>query len=379
MILYCHFYLPLYAYVNRIPGLSARAEARCFLNFLISPLSVPMPSRPTSLSSRQWLAAVFLTLFLFSSAHAAPLGALPVGDSGCGVTMTCTGPGLPGTGPGSNVCVNNGAGSPCGLSSGPASQNASSTGQNLGAGNPLNVLSGNKYQVEVDLPPLPGVLGLEIVRHYNSQYARPNVPNGNFGRGWKLSYETELYVVRNTVQIVQADGTRIIFNRDAEHPSVCATADPSRGKVLVRPTPRGDEYIWVWPDGRRLFFDTQKQLTQIVAPSGEFVALTRDAAGALLKVTDPQGRSLVLTYGSKAEKHTFRGVRFIDSPVGRFAYAFGSTPPEGAEREAREAGAVARSGPSRSIVGQSGVNRLAVASMLPAVAARCCPTTGNAE
>ena len=260
--------------------------------------------------------------------------------------MTCTGgengagsgsggTSLPGGTGGADVCIPNGAGSTCGSSSGPASQNASTTGQNVGAGNPINVLSGNKYQVEVDLPPLPGVLGLEIVRHYNSQYARPNVASGIFGRGWKLSYETALYVVKNTVQIVQADGTRIIFSRDAKNPSLCATADPARGKVLVRPTPRGEEFIWVWPDGRRLFFDAQKKLTQIVAPTGEFVSLTRDAAGALLKVTDPQGRSLTLSYGSTAEKDTFRGVRFIDSPVGRFAYADCRTPPEETGREAR--------------------------------------------
>ncbi|MES2317827.1 MAG: DUF6531 domain-containing protein [Pseudomonadota bacterium] len=35
-------------------------------------------------------------------------------------------------------------------------------------GNPIHVITGNKYQREVDLPALPGVLGLEIVRHYNS-------------------------------------------------------------------------------------------------------------------------------------------------------------------------------------------------------------------
>ena len=81
---------------------------------------------------------------------------------------------------------------------------------------------------------------------------------------------------------------------------------------------------------------------QIVAPTGEFVSLARDALGALLKVTDPQGLSLTLSYGSKAEKETFRGVRFIDSPVGRFAYAYGSVLPEGAEAQAKEAGSVAR-------------------------------------
>lgn len=89
--------------------------------------------------------------------------------------MTCSGSGLPGlpgsgscSGSGYGACTDNGAGSPCCLSSGPASQNASTTGQSVGAGNPLNALSDNKYQPEVDLPPLPGILGLEIVRYFNS-------------------------------------------------------------------------------------------------------------------------------------------------------------------------------------------------------------------
>ena len=288
--------------------------------------------RPFSLLRLRSLpfAAVFLAVLLTAPVRADVPGELGGAVSGCGVTQTCSGPGLPGTGPDSNLCVSNGAGSPCGSAAGPASQPASTTGQNVGAGNPLNVLSGNKYQEEADLPPLPGVLGLEIMRHYNSQYARPNVPSGIFGRGWKLSYETELYVVKNTVQIVQADGTRIIFDRDARDPSVCATRDPGRGRVLIRATPRGDEYVWIWPDGRRLYFDAGRRLTQIVAPTGEFVALTRDASGALVKVTDPQGRSLILSYGTKAEAG-FRGVRFIDTPVGRFAYAYGSEPAAGAE------------------------------------------------
>jgi hypothetical protein len=39
---------------------------------------------------------------------------------------------------------------------------------NLGVDNPINVINGNKYQPEEDMPALPGVLGLEIVGHYNS-------------------------------------------------------------------------------------------------------------------------------------------------------------------------------------------------------------------
>lgn len=219
------------------------------------------------------------------------------------------------------------SGSPCG-GSGPASQgNTSETDQ--GAGNPINVITGNKYQQEVDLPALPGVLGLEIVRHYNSSQSDPRTPPGITGRGWKLSYETDLYPIGNTLQIVQADGTRIIFVRDPKNPSQCATNDPARGTLAISKTPRGEEYVWTWTNGRTLSFNHQGKLTQIKAPTGEFVSLARDTAGALVKVTDPQGRSLVLGYPARRSTEHFNGATHIDSPVGRFGYTYGSAVPKG--------------------------------------------------
>ena len=219
------------------------------------------------------------------------------------------------------------SGAPCD-GSGPASLgNSSDTDQ--GAGNPINVITGNKYQQEVDLPALPGVLGLEIVRHYNSSQSDPRNPPGILGRGWRLSYETDLYAIGNTLQVVQADGTRIIFVRDPTNPSQCATNDRARGTLRIHKTPRGEEYVWTWTNGRRLSFSRQGRLTQIKVPTGEFVSLTRDTAGALVKVTDPQGRSLVLGYPARRSADRFNGITHIDSPVGRFGYAYGSAVPTG--------------------------------------------------
>lgn len=67
-------------------------------------------------------------------------------------------------------------------------------------------MTGNKYQREEDMPALPGVLGLEIVRHYNSAFSGPGHPNGPLGRGWRLSYETEL------VDRWGTDGRKLHFN-----------------------------------------------------------------------------------------------------------------------------------------------------------------------
>ena len=218
-----------------------------------------------------------------------------------------------------------------GCLSGPATM-GNQSGTDKGAGNPIDVITGNKYQRENDLPALPGVLGLEIVRHYNSMFAGPHLASGIFGHGWKLSYETDLYVVGNTIQIMQADGTRVMFNRDPADPTHCASADPAHGTLTLTHTPRGEEYVWRWVGGRELRFDARGKLVQIAVPTGEFVTQLRDPHGALLQVTDPQGRTLHLHYPNRAATAgdmRFGGIERIDSPAGVFSYRYGSAPVRG--------------------------------------------------
>ncbi|MGV7207018.1 DUF6765 family protein [Oxalobacteraceae bacterium A2-2] len=208
------------------------------------------------------------------------------------------------------------------------------------AGNPINVMTGNKYQREVDMPALPGILGLEIVRHYNSAYVRPNSPNGPLGREWRLSYETTLFDKYGKIQILQADGRRIIFDRDRSHPNLCSSRLPGNGSVTLKPQPdRTLEYLWIWPNGRRLQFNRWGKLTSITAPSGEVLVLQYDSGQGLVKVIDPLGRSLHLTYRgqpSQGQPQRFLGVSHIDSPVGRFSYQFGGEKPaDGALAETR--------------------------------------------
>ena len=271
------------------------------------------------------LAALFLSVRpglaagTASSQSGVALGGIQ--QSGCGITMNCapdTTQGVPAAPepPAAGQCVANNAGNPCGNASGPASQ-GSATGQDLGAGNPIDVLSGNKYQQEVDLPALPGVLGLEIVRHYNSWRARLG-DAGALGSGWRLSYETRLDIRDDRLEILQADGTRVIFARRPGEPQRCASRDPSRGEIRIRPRTSGDEYLWRWPDGRSLLFDHAGRLVQILLPSGEFVSLRHDQAGRLVQVTDPQGRSLQLHYPPRGNGSD--GIAHIDSPLGRFSF-----------------------------------------------------------
>ena len=132
-----------------------------------------------------------------------------------------------------------GATSPC-AATGPASQD-SAAGVDTGAGNPINVTNGNKYQRETDLAALPGELGLELVRHYNSSASRVV---GQLGNGWRLSYETDLYVLGRSIQILQADGARIVFSRDAG--DLCSSRNPvmsSGTNSALAPPPRSESTV----------------------------------------------------------------------------------------------------------------------------------------
>ena len=212
-------------------------------------------------------------------------------------------------------------GGKCDVRTAPASQQAGAASVNIGAGNPINVMTGNKYQREEDMAALPGVLGLEIVRHYNSLYSGNGTVPGLLGRGWKLSYETELVAVGQTLQVFQAEGSSLMFSRDLANPALAVGADPANGSIAIRRNGQGgDEYIWRWRDGRELSFDQRGKLAQIKAATGEMLSLMYDAKGLLVKVTDPQGRSLRLLYPERQQGARFRGVRGIDSPVGRFDY-----------------------------------------------------------
>ena len=268
------------------------------------------------------------TLFLSTAVHAQIPGfELP---PACPPNSSCA-PGIPPTLPPAppGTCGPGNGGSTCGAE-GPASAD-SSGGLNIGAGNPINIINGNKYQRETDMAALPGTLGLEIVRHYNSTFSRPNHSTNLVGRGWKLSYETQLHVTGNAFQVIQADGARIIFERDPNNPALCASRNPADGHLTEVQTGRGKEYVWRWTNGRELSFDAKGKLVQILAPGGQFVTLQYDAQGLLRTVTDPQGRSLRLHYAGKRDTSgNFRGLQAIDSPVGRFAYSYGSPLPQGA-------------------------------------------------
>jgi RHS repeat-associated protein len=196
-----------------------------------------------------------------------------------------------------------------------------------GVANPVNVVTGNKFQREVDLAALPGVQGLEIVRTYNSTHAGLAGP---MGHGWMLSYETRLHAIGNSLQISTADGQYFRFDRSGGEGGTCIAATADSGRLVVHPDADGERYRWTEParlGGREWVFDAQGRPHTLVAADGvSMTHLQYGRHGELVSVRDSQGRSMTLVYA--AHGAGYRGVVAIETPLGRFRYRYeaGRTP-----------------------------------------------------
>ncbi len=158
-----------------------------------------------------------------------------------------------------------------------------------GLGNPVDSRSGNRHLREVDtVSDWPQGL---FVRFHNSRDRRGNP----LGGGWAWSWDTRLHVVGERRQIVQADGSRWIFEApDAQ--GRCGAPSHHAGE-LVRHA--DGTHAWRWPNGHTLRFDPQGLLVQIQAPSQSPVDIRRSGADPIKGLALSlhwQGRQVVLEH-----------------------------------------------------------------------------------
>lgn len=169
----------------------------------------------------------------------------------------------------------------------------------LSVGNPIHVVTGNKYQAEPDLAALPGRLGIGFARHYNSEAADHA---GVMGRGWRHSYEASIHIAGDDAYIWQADGRRLRFNRSGDDGTyVGQRADD--GQVHVD----SHGYRWLWSSGRELSFDVSGRLLRIRQGSG-VLTLHYNDAGQLTRVIDAQRRVLRIDYYLNGRVSRVQGV-----------------------------------------------------------------------
>jgi len=207
-------------------------------------------------------------------------------------------------------------GSPCNPGDG---ANQSNVNGATGAGNPIDVTSGNKYTVETDVA-WDGDLALMFHRHYNSSAGTSR----ELGLGWSLGLVTGLQRDQRganfaTIRVHQGDGREIEFVasgavRDGvveyvSHPSGYGvieekTADIERLRRRIRNAvgevdedpERLRPWTWRWLDGKRVEFDGKGLARRIARTGGGALELRHDAQGRLVNVRDLTGRVLALKY-----------------------------------------------------------------------------------
>jgi len=219
----------------------------------------------------------------------------PGNGDGTGGTQPTEPPGDGTDGPGNGgpaMCAVGGGDTDSGGILGTGNQGASQPTSILAThvGNPIQVITGNKYQREVDLTPLAGQQGLSFIRHYNSRSHH----KGALGNNWRHLYETRLYAKGDRLYLWQADGRRIDFTLDQDSNSVRRyhAAQYSDGTL----TSGKFGYEWRWRDDTVLAFDRDARLLSMTDAQGEATRLSYDARNRLTRVVDPQNRSLQLDY-----------------------------------------------------------------------------------
>ena len=191
------------------------------------------------------------------------------------------------------------------------------------AGNPINPITGNKYQKEQDYlggGPYP----LVFERHYNS---RRFVTPGRLGPKWRHTFERSVEVVNvagdPVARVYRPNGRILAYGRDAALGAW--VADPDIVEVLEEVTdPQGVRSGWRYATGDNSIeeYDAQGRLTAITNLQGLRQTLTYNGDGLLRAVSDPYGRTLSFAYEKPGSDGAIRLVAVTDPAGAQYRYRY---------------------------------------------------------
>jgi RHS repeat-associated protein len=180
-----------------------------------------------------------------------------------------------------------------------------------GAGNPIHIGTGNKFQREADFLG-GGALPLEFVRFYNS------IGGGDAAlaaKGWSHTYNRSVSLDGANIAVVsRPDGQRLYFTLN----NGLWTGDADVVDTLVQTADGG----WRYTDADHTVetYDASGRLQAITNRAGLAQTLSYDAAGRLVTVADPAGRALGFAYDGANR------ISQLTTPDGAaYAYEYDST------------------------------------------------------
>jgi len=179
-------------------------------------------------------------------------------------------------------------------------------------GLPVNLFSGSVWLNQTDVV-LPGVMGIEFTRSYNSIGTREPTDSG-FGPGWTHPFEQNLAFAPSGLRLRQANGLPVTFT-SSDHVTYRALAPATETSWIVKAS---DGFTRSFRQGGSEVYDVQGRLTTIKDAVGNETALTWDGL-LLTRVRDPGGRELTLAYSGA-------NLIRLTGPAGVIAsYSYGSS------------------------------------------------------
>lgn len=233
---------------------------------------------------------------------------------------------------------------------GPACETQSAPWITPVAGNPINLINGNKYLQHADSYPLPAAPLLFITRHYNSLSPHTSI----LGLGWTLHWDIRLYPERQMLQL--GDGRTQPFKAHhlsllSDHPDGQYYALQLSDRTQLRFNRQGYLTAWVEQDKGTLLvhryapqhshlahhikalqvneqqlvfhyrtapFDHVPLLHAITGPFGkifyQYELLTKAQVARLTQVYYPDGRQLIYHYEQEQFPQALTGISLQLSP-----------------------------------------------------------------
>lgn len=154
-------------------------------------------------------------------------------------------------------------------------------------GNPCNVKTGEKYEVETDVE-----LGwISFSRYYHSGIANTTA---GFGPGWTHSHDIKLSISGANVALIDGSGYQLRFRQDGAN----YWATDNSGERL---TQNGSQWV-LYRAASVMAFDSKGRLLSQQAENGTSLSYAYNSSGRLDSITHSTGRSLKINYdGDMAE------------------------------------------------------------------------------
>jgi hypothetical protein len=173
-------------------------------------------------------------------------------------------------------------------------------------GNPINVITGNKYQYELDYQSINS--SLTLARHYNSTLAAYDT---GIGQGWRHTYQVVLTRVSDyQVDIVQSDGRLIPFYLETNNANLYKSQATNDGYIEM-----GERSVWHLEDGRRMYFQGSFLVSIDMGENKDKLHLDY-SSGMLRSVTDSKGDSLRFDYTTRSKVLPKYGAKNTNQPDG---------------------------------------------------------------